>query len=367
MDQTGAIVFVILIAILFTSFNILTLIIILTSRSLRKRPSSFPTVNFLIASAIQGLIPAPLYVYRKLVRADEYPVWACDIYRFFYLFCGHGMQFSILLVSLDRMVAIKFPYRYENTSIKPTMIRAIFVLWVVTLVVDIIPFLTGMGGAKEKCHFQPSRFWGLSVIVFYNIVPFVFLVVNYIIIWSVAAKFASADKSRAKSLIRATNSGNSSNDEKKPFAQQSGQHKTSYGILKANVSKTLKTVQFYLEIKATKTSLVLVAVYLLCWGPLSAFYILDHFFDGYYSKGERNQTVRMVIKLINFSSSLLVPLCYCWLNHDYRTTARNFIKRCCLFSSSNKRKRDRDCLDENTNDLDKTINTTETNVGETAA
>ena len=362
MDQTGVIILVILIAIMLTSFNIFTLIVILTSRSLRKRPSSLPTVNFLLASAIQGLIPAPLYVYRKIIPVDEY--WACDVYRFFYLFCGHSMQFSILLVSLDRMVAIKFPFRYESTTIKPIMIRAILALWIVTLVVDIIPFLTNMDGAvkKEKCHFQPSRFWGLSVIVFYNIVPFVFLVANYIIIWSVAAKFASDDKLRAKSLYRATaNDVDSNDDEKKAFAQpqQQQQHKTSYGALKANVSKTLKTFQFYLEIKATKTSLVLVAVYLLCWGPLSAFYIIDHFFDGYYSKGKRNQTVRMVIKLINFCSSLLVPLCYCWLNHDYRITARNFIQRCCLFSSS-KRRRGDNYLDENTNDLDKTINTTET-------
>lgn len=362
MDQTVVIVLVILIAIVFTSFNIFTLIVILTSKSLRKRPSSLPTVNFLLASAIQGLIPAPLYVYRKLTHADFYPDWACDVYRFFYLFCGHVMQFSILLVSLDRMVAIKFPFRYENLSIKQTMLRVIIVLWIVTLAVDIIPFLTGMG-ATENCHFQPSRFWGLSVIICYNIVPFIFLVVNYIIIWSIAAKFASDDQSRASTLLRATNGGNL-NDEKKAFAQHQ-QNKTSYGALKANVSKKLKTFQFYLEIKATKTSLVLVAVYLLCWGPLSAFYILDHFFDGYYSEGDRNKTLRMVIKLINFSSSLLVPLCYCWLNHDYRKTAHNFIRRYCLVSPSDRKREN--YLDENTNNLDKTINTTETNVDETAA
>ncbi|XP_066915390.1 D(1A) dopamine receptor-like [Clytia hemisphaerica] len=320
----------ILIALFFTSFNILTLLVIASSPTLRKRHSSLPTMSFLVASALQGLIPAPLYVYRKLAAPDNYPGWACDLYRFPYLFCGHIMQMSILLVSLDRMIAIKFPFRYESKSVRKTMILAILVLWIVTLAVDIVPFLNGIRDVKEDCLFNPTRFWGLSVIVFYNMLPFVMVLVNYSIIWCVAVKFASDDRQRQDS-IRESNRCS----EETAFVK----HKTSYGAMKANVTKTLSNLRFYLEIKATKTSLILICVYLICWGPLSAFYILDHFCNGCYSEGNKNKNIRAVIKLINFSSSLLVPLFYCWWNNDYRTTAGNFLKRFCLLSTGNKKVR----------------------------
>ena len=368
MDQTSAIVLAVLVAILCTSFNILTLIVIVANRSLRKRTSSLPTINFLVASAIQGMIPAPLYLYRKLSYEHDNPGWVCDTYRFFYLLCGHAMQFSILLVSLDRMVAIKYPFRYDKAAIKPAMIKALATLWLVTLVVDLIPFLHGME-TEWKCHFQPSRFWGLSVIVCYNIAPFVFLVVNYVIVWCVAAQFASEDELRSSHYRSGTNS---EAYERSSFIGEeniTGHKKSSYGTVKANIGRTLKTVQFYLEIKATKTSLVLVSVYLLCWGPLSAFYVIDHLFDGYYSRGTRNQVVRTVIKFVNFSSSILVPFCYCWLNQDFRTSARNFIfKQCYLISSPRKRRvgKTQSSLDENTNNLamDATTYTTD-GLGET--
>jgi 7 transmembrane receptor (rhodopsin family). len=359
MEDVFIYLLVVSIGLIYTIFNILTLTVIISSRKLRKRTSTMPTISFLVASALQGMLPAPLYIYRKLEHKDEYPAWACDLYRFPYLFCGHIMQMSVLLVSFDRMVAIKYPFRYENNSGKRKMVIALIVLWAITLTVDIIPFLHGMG-IHDGCLFQPARFWGLSVIAFYNIIPFVLIVTNYVIIWSVAAKFAVSDKKRVNT-VRSNASLFEENESKISVSKPLVTQKNSYGALQSNVNKRLSNIRFYLEIKATKTSLVLVLVYLLCWGPLSVFYIMDHFCNGCYSKDSETAIVRMVIKLVNFSSSLMVPLFYCWWNADYRSTAMNVFRRCIYCRNSEDSFHSKDELNSTYNGHTRTtVTTTET-------
>lgn len=350
---------VVSIGLIYTIFNILTLTVIVSSRNLRKRTSTLPTMSFLIASALQGMFPAPLYVYRKLESEQDYPSWACDLYRFPYLFCGHIMQMSVLLVSFDRMVAIKYPFRYENNASKKKMAVSLAVLWLITLVVDLIPFLDGMG-THDGCVFHPARFWGLSVITFYNIIPFILIVTNYIIIWSVAAKFAASDKQRVNTVRSNASLFDDTEKSKVSASKPLVTQKNSYGALQANVTKRLSNIRFYLEIKATKTSLVLVLVYLLCWGPLSVFYIMDHFCNNCYSKDPKTATTRMVIKLVNFSSSLMVPLFYCWWNADYRTTAMNVFRRCIYCRKDEESFHSRDELNSTYNGNTRTTLTTET-------
>ena len=92
-------------------------------------------------------------------------------------------------------------------------------------------------------------------------------------------------------------------------------------------SKSLANIRFVLEMKATKRTLVLFAVYMLCWGPLGIFYMIDHFCYNCLSNRDNLKTTRAVIKLLCFASSLLAPLVYCWWNHKFRKTAgKNIIK-----------------------------------------
>ena len=65
---------------------------------------------------------------------------------------------------------------------------------------------------------------------------------------------------------------------------------------------------FLLELKATKTAFVLVVVYVCCWGPLGIFYTADQFCSKCLSRGVSQRYIRVAIKGLCFSSSIIVPV-----------------------------------------------------------
>ena len=85
------------------------------------------------------------------------------------------------------------------------------------------------------------------------------------------------------------------------------------------------SLKFTFEIKATKTSLGIVAVYMVCWLPMGIFYMADHFCHNCISNQKRLKDGRRAVKLLAFSSSLLAPLIYCWWNDEFRKAARKLL------------------------------------------
>ena len=81
-------------------------------------------------------------------------------------------------------------------------------------------------------------------------------------------------------------------------------------------------ITFIVEMKATKTSLVLIATYIVCWAPLGIFYMVDHFCEYCYSAKEELSELRTSIKILAFASSFLAPAVYCWWNKEFRKSAK---------------------------------------------
>lgn len=337
MEEAFVYVIVAFIAVSFSSFNIFTLSIIFLNKKLRSRISNFPIVSFLVASALQGLIAAPVYVYRQMIHDEFTKMWTCNVYRFPYIFCGHLMKISLMLVSFDRMAAVKYPFKYKEVSCY--MILTLILVWLITAVVDAIPFIHGAIGNLE-CSYIPTKYWGVSVLVVYDFLPFLIIVVNYSIVWSLAAKFSFQDRNREESLRKSREHLNATDafvysDNDLLLSKRA----TSYGSLNGQLSssprnKTISNIRHLLDIRATKTSLVLLAVYLICWGPSGLFYTIDHFCSGCLSSNDGTRMARIIIKLLNFSSSVVAPIAYCWWNKEYRKTAKQVSRKlrcCCCF------------------------------------
>ena len=88
-----------------------------------------------------------------------------------------------------------------------------------------------------------------------------------------------------------------------------------------------KVVRMAWEMKATKTSVMLLIVYLLCWAPLGILYMIDHICRNCISNDPGSETHRSVVKVISLASSLLLPLVYCWRTKEFRHELANFLWR----------------------------------------
>ena len=324
MAETFIYTIVLLTAIILLFFNLLSLFVLLVTPKLRRRVSNLPVISFLVGSALQGAIPAPLYIYKilKHISGNE-PGWLCDVYRFQYIFCVHIMELSIMILALERLCAIRFPFKYPTHLTRRNFNLVLGVSWITTIIIDLFPFLNFQDDdatAADKCNYIPPSSWGLCVIIFYNIVPFLTVFACYAMIWRTAYGFALTDRKRSESLritqqcnlITKDESGSYVEVDKEKLSQ-----KHSYQ----------NTLRFTLEIKATKTSLAIVAVFLICWLPMGIFYMADHFCHNCISDNEKLKHARRAVKLLAFSSSLVTPLVYCWWNKEFRDQAKIVFRR----------------------------------------
>ena len=311
MVQPIIIAIVVLTALILLFFNVLSLLVLLFTPKLRRRVSNLPVISFLIGSLLQGGLPAPLYIYKILVhQSGSEPGWLCDLYRFPYIFCNHIMEISIMILAFERMWAIRYPFTYSKVLTKRNFTFILLSAWFVTFIVDTIPFFND--NSNDNCSYVPGKSWGLSVIIFYNIAPFVTVIINYAIIWKVAYGFAMADRKRSESLRQC-------NQVTVSLIDDDG-NKTHTSSMRSYQ----KTIQFTLEIKATKQSIAIAAVFLFCWLPMSILFMADHFCQNCISENE--YLARRVVKILAFSSSLLTPLVYCWWNKDFRHCARRMFR-----------------------------------------
>ncbi|XP_057302797.1 probable G-protein coupled receptor No18 [Hydractinia symbiolongicarpus] len=339
--------------IIFSVFNIITITVILIDRKLRSSITNRPILSFLVASTIQGLLPAPLYVYKRLVQSQHTSEWVCDVYRLLYFYCGHMMKISLVLVSIDRLLAVKYPFKYDNYITKARTTILIIFLCIVTLFVDTLPFYINVERTDE-CQYVPVRIWGLFVISLYTILPFFLILINYIQIWLVAARMAFKDKRLRERFHNDENENGSvirnyrvddeeenemDKDEDEEVKMLKDRKKINYGSINS-IIHIKANVKFAFEMKATRTSLALIAVYVFCWGPLGVFYMIDHFCYNCLSDDDDLKLTRAFVKLLSFSSSILAPIVYCWWNRDFKKAAQRLcVQYCCLKVNREKQRR----------------------------
>ena len=325
MDDSLIYIIVALTAATLLFFNVVSLFVMLATPRLRRRVSNLPVISFLIGSAIQGAIPAPLYIYKILAhRSGNEPGWLCDVYRFQYIFCVHIMEISIMILSMERLWAIKFPLTFPKYLKRKNLIFILGSAWFITIIIDTLPFFKRNKDGNDNCTYVPDASWGLCVIIFYNILPFVAVVGCYAVIWKVAYAFAIKDQRRAESLNfnQYQQNGSLINDN-----SDAGGDVGAGKCRNRSKQSYQKVLRLTLEIKATKTSLAIAAVFLVCWLPMGIFYMADHFCHNCISEDSSFKMARRIVKILAFSSSLLAPLVYCWWSETFRKSAKRMFRR----------------------------------------
>ena len=78
------------------------------------------------------------------------------------------------------------------------------------------------------------------------------------------------------------------------------------------------------EMKSTRTAFVIFIVYILCWGWLGIFYLVDNICGGCISENKSLMLERLVVKAVSFTSSVFLPLVYCWNTKSFWKEMKRF-------------------------------------------
>lgn len=298
------VIILIICAVLVTVINMYSIIIILHCKSLHKA-SHLAILSLLFGHLLQGSIVIPAYAYD---RSDIYkPPYVCDIFRVTYLITNYTCCLSVLIISWDRFMAIRFPLFYHVRCTTKVMARVLICMWTYIVVVCMIPFIPN--DRKENCHYNPQKPWVLTMLFGHTLVPFIIVILCYMVIY----------KKITAVLYRRSAKGLSRLGEKKS--------KSKSVIQRGKIDLKLRS-----QLNKTNVTLVIVAAYIFCWGPSLIYYVLQSlckkscFHDNFHSDGKKGKNyddtntkeiVGFVIKFLTLIDGFLSPLIYCCTNKHF--------------------------------------------------
>lgn len=175
--MSSIIIILIMLSVIVFLCNISCVTNIIYSRQLR-RASHIAICSLLFAHLIQGVLVIPSYDMKRSTM--NYQKTICDVFQFSYMLTNYGACISLLLVTLDRLFAVIYPLQYSLRVTETNIISVLCVCWLYVLSLCMIPFFTVT--TEKSCTYSPRKEWTIFMLIFNNFIPFVIILVSYIMI-----------------------------------------------------------------------------------------------------------------------------------------------------------------------------------------
>lgn len=269
--------------------NILVLLSIWTQPSLQ-RPTYVPIGSLALADLLAGIFAMPSYLIKKSpIELGSFESVICDTFRFSYFVSGYASIVSLTVISIERMVAVRFPLKYHVIISSRRLRISLVIAWIDVLLVSAIPFIPLEGGRGGNCHYRPVGWWSLMVIICNVFAPFLFILICYIDIYSTVRR-----------QIRKIQNQN-------------------------NISSLRRHKR---ETKGTMTVTIVLGLFILSWFPSCLYYFLREICPTCFPRKFANEGIfNSLVKLLTFAGSFWNPLIYCWRSLEFRSAFLRILMR----------------------------------------
>lgn len=253
-----------------------------------------PMLSLAIADLLCGAIAMPAYIAKKFVDGKKGEGIACDIFRFTYFFTEYASVSSLVIVSIERMFALKHPLKTVHPKFARKIIVLLLMAWFDAFVIALLPFIPWKPDDRGPCSYNPTKWWSLMVIHKNIFIPFVVVIVCYSYIYKIAMSHVKA------------------------IRKQENRARNSY---KASMTEWRR------RRKATMTLFIVVGVFLVCWLPSSVYYYVQNVCARCFDSltGENESIFNAVVKILTFANSMTNPLIYWWRSREFRKAFRKMI------------------------------------------
>ena len=301
----------------------LVLAAIAINRNLRSISDLF-MANLALADLCQAALATPLRVAILLETRPE-PSIPCRVVVCFAVLFGGASNINILFVSVDRFIAIKWPFKYNSWVTMKLFVYSVVISWLSLAVFAISP-LVGWGGSEgptsTTCRFTETLRREYVVIGYISIhgVPLVTIIILYLYILKASFRHSRAIAAQEFSLRTNNSLSNENSITHEEFStngeQRTKRHRTRDNLLHlrsrtANVSR---------HGKGARMIAVLLGVFIILVLPI----ILIDVVELWKAPFAPPAVVNLAICLIYANSAVNIFIYAGW-NTEYRRTFRHVL------------------------------------------
>ncbi|XP_066927529.1 alpha-1A adrenergic receptor-like [Clytia hemisphaerica] len=282
------------IVILFNGFSLY----VFFSQRKHKRISNIPMIWILTANVLIGAFPFPVYGLKKYNFTDPYTLGRiCDAWRYTYFSGVHLAMCSLLLMTVQKILILSFPLRYQRiiTGFRTNLIFG--VAWLFLLIFDMIPFFPFSEHDDEYCHYKIKKDWALAMNIITMAIPLPVIIGCYgYMLYLAFGQYVRIQKTTSISH-------NGSSKKKKP--------------------------NMLSEVKATRKVALIIGAYILCWTPSTLYYLIEWLCPHCYPKNyEPHKTwIRFFFKLLVMMHALVTPIIFCCQSREFQKDASRSMRR----------------------------------------
>lgn len=178
------------ISFLSISGNLLTIIAVIKTRSLRARNAFLPTTSLAFSDLMFSLLCCPVNYVTTLMEKKDINPQLCSVNGFLgMLFCLTSI-FTLSILSMDRYTFIAMPFRYQVLITSKRIKTVILLKWIFSSMIAAVP-LSGWGEyvfypQKGFCFIDKKDFGAFVFIGVWMYVCFGFIAFSYYKIFKVA-------------------------------------------------------------------------------------------------------------------------------------------------------------------------------------
>ena len=294
--------------------NTLTLVTIWRERSLHQ-PNKYFIACLAVADLLVGTFLEPLILYQlNLDDKSRYDV-SIHLCRFMIWIDTLALTASVLsltFISYDRYLKISKPIHYQTrmTTIKSS--KVIITIWLISTALATYAATPHSGSSGimystsgSACPYNENNMKGFYTFIAAStfFLPMAVTLVMYVLIFTIAHK--------RQKMLRNGELGQICNDRNKRSV-------------------------FHQDLKIIRMLLVVVGVFILCWGPYFIYTLIFYYHPNYSSmelgKGSlgywyRRWTTELVVLTLPYINSMCNPVIYTCLDQKYREAFKNLYQR----------------------------------------
>ena len=303
-------IIIIFIAILIICGNTLVLLATWKERSLHE-PNKYFIACLAVADLLVGILVAPLRLYQlnfDFETVRDMSVHLCRFYMWIDVFALTASIYSLTFISFDRYLKISKPLQYKSRMTTSKSLKIIFIIWFISTVFATYA-ATPHSGSKgvlvshSFCPVDRTKSKG-----FYTFLPIsAFFLPTGVISVMYTLIFVAAHK--RQKMLRNGEVGQACGD------------------------RNQRTV-FLQDLKVIRMLLVVMGVFLLCWGPLFIYALIFYYKPNFENSTSWSLsywrlilTTQVIIFVLPYLNSMCNPIIYACLDQKYRQAFKHLFQR----------------------------------------